>query len=56
LGHWSEINEEIMQLLNRYEPQGEVYQKNSLFLPFHRKKDHIILCTSKYLHKRALHM
>ncbi len=45
LGHWIEVNDEIMALLSRYEPPLEVEEKDSTFLKIERSTLHIVTCS-----------
>lgn len=54
LGHWCEVNEELMGMLSKYEPPLEVEEKDSVFLYLERNPNHFMLCSQNYLSKRAL--
>lgn len=53
LGHWCEMNNEMMSLLNKFEPPGEVIERDSTFLYMKRKKDHYFICAVKYIPDKA---
>jgi len=45
IGHWCEVNDELMGLLSNYEPPIENEEKDSNFLPLDRKSDHLVICS-----------
>ena len=45
LGHWIEVNEEIMAVLSRFEPPLEVEEKDSTFLKLDRSASDIVTCS-----------
>mmetsp|Transcript_37527 Transcript_37527/g.27675 ORF Transcript_37527/g.27675 Transcript_37527/m.27675 type:complete len:126 (+) Transcript_37527:627-1004(+) len=54
LGHWAEVNDELLATLSRYEPPMEVEEKDGTFLHLERDPSHIVICSQKYLQKRAM--
>ena len=49
LGHWCEVNEEIMGLLSRFEPPLEVEEKDSNFLNIIRNPYHLVQCSQSMI-------
>jgi hypothetical protein len=43
LGHWLEVNDEIMATLSKYEPPMDVEEKDSTFLFLERNLNHLVL-------------
>mmetsp|Transcript_1026 Transcript_1026/g.1014 ORF Transcript_1026/g.1014 Transcript_1026/m.1014 type:complete len:135 (+) Transcript_1026:730-1134(+) len=43
-----------MATMSKYEPPMEVEEKDSVFLHLERDSSHIVLCSQKYLQKRAM--
>ena len=50
LGHWCEVNDELMNTLSKYEPPLDVVERDSTFLKIDRNANHIALCSqSNYI-------
>lgn len=45
IGHWAEVNEELMSALSKYEPPMDVEEKDATFLKLNRSSNHIVLCS-----------
>jgi hypothetical protein len=45
LGHWCEVNEELMSALSKYEPPMDVEEKDLTFLKLDRNPNHIVICS-----------
>lgn len=54
IGNWMEANEMFTQLLGTYEPDLEVFEKSSIFLPLHRSEKHLPILSEKYLGKKYM--
>lgn len=54
IGDWVDGNEQLMGMLQRYEPQDTVSDENSIFLPLPRDENHINILSSLYLGKHQL--
>ena len=51
LGSWVEVNEALLELLNKFEPRTEIDERNQLFLPMKRNRSHLQdLALSKHFH------
>ena len=44
LGHWIEVNDEIMGTLSRFEPPLEVEEKDATFLKLERNQYDLVQC------------
>ena len=52
LGNWVEVNQELMNLLNRSEPDTPVFDRDEIFLPFARSTRSIEPLIERYLKKK----
>ena len=54
IGDWVDANDNLMAMLQAYEPTGKVDDKNVVFLPLPRDESHIRILSSIYLGKQNL--
>jgi len=54
IGDWVDTNESLMKVLDVFEPQGKISQKNYIYLPMKRKGYHIKSLSRIYLEKYEL--
>ena len=54
IGDWVDGNDNLMDMLQTYEPPINIEDENSVFLPLPRKENHLKLLSSIYLGKHTL--
>ena len=55
IGAWVEMNSELYSLMKKFEPGTTLDEKNAIFMPIKRKREHFWVLAEKYLSKGAPH-
>ena len=54
IGDWIDGNDNLMSLLQAYEPPDKIEDENSIFLPLPRNANHLQILSNIYLGKQTL--